>query len=72
MCSDGKAHKCTDGLHSGYIRRKKPGMVKGFGPGNDIVSGVTEVGKIAGGRKNQELSFECVKLRCLLDIQVEM
>lgn len=45
---------------------------KGFGPGNHTVSGVTEVGKIAGGRKNQELSFECVKLRCLLDIQVEM
>lgn len=45
---------------------------KGFGPGNYTVSGVTEVGKIAGGRKNQELSFECVKLRCLLDIQVEM
>lgn len=33
-----------------------------------LVMLLTEVGKIEGGRKNQELSFECVKLRCLLDI----
>lgn len=33
-----------------------------------LVMLLTEVGKIEGGRKNQEWSFECVKLRCLLDI----
>ena len=70
MCSDGKAHKCTDGWHAGYTRRTEPGMVlKALAqPTIQLVMLLTEVGKIAGGRKNQELSFECVKLRCLLDI----
>lgn len=70
MCSNGKAHKCTDGLHASCTRRKEPGIVlKALAqPTIQLVMLLTEVGKIAGGRKNQELSFECVKLRCLLDI----